>query len=196
MASEYWEYDEEKVKREARGLAERLSSSGAITHAQAEVYALREIYGIPRKDTAEILEKVPSTVDTLLVRGRGKIEASKKLLGLLRNWDEGEEARKRRFDKSEGKLPRKLGIPRESPEWRKHETYVESDHWTVLDMSGVDNLFVADLKDEKGEVRLDMDGFVEPSSDVGEKGDNVNISAWIPIEKAKELRDQLQKALG
>lgn len=195
MTSGHWEYDREKVTTEAEELADQLSSSGAITLTQAEVYALREIYSIPRKDTAEILGKAPSTVDNLLVRAREKVKASQNLLNLLSSWDEGQEARLRQMDKGEGKMPEELGNPRKRPEYRKHETYMESDHWTVLDMSGVDNLFVADLTQKQGEIRIDMDGFIEPSSDVGKEGDNVNVSAWIPLEKAKELRDQLDKAL-
>ncbi|SIS07921.1 hypothetical protein SAMN05421809_3751 [Natronorubrum daqingense] len=80
---------------------------------------------------------------------------------------------------------------------RKHDTY-KQDHWTVLDMEHVDKVFVANSETNGTPVvRIDMDGSIAPSTmnDVGEEGDNVQTSAWVPLPEAVELKHTLENAI-
>lgn len=89
---------------------------------------------------------------------------------------------------------------REKPAYRRHETYKEK-HWTVVDIRGVDKVFATPglpKSDDETPVRIDMDGVAAASTmrDVGEVGDDINTSAWVPLEEAVELRDQLTEAIN
>jgi len=87
---------------------------------------------------------------------------------------------------------------REPPSQRDHDTYA-ADHWTVVDVGEVDIAFATDVdpREEGTPVRIDFDGFAASSvlRDVGEEGDNINVSAWFSVEYATELRDQLTEAI-
>jgi len=75
----YGEYDE--LTGYAKGMcrAEKLAQTGAITRPQAEVYVLRSEQGLLRQDVAKMLGKSPSTLDSLLVKAKDKIERAHQL---------------------------------------------------------------------------------------------------------------------
>lgn len=85
---------------------------------------------------------------------------------------------------------------REKPIARDHDTYKE-DHWKVLDVEGVDKVFATTLSDASSPVRIDFDGEAAPSvmRDLGDEGDNVNVSAWLSLPDAIQLRDYLNNAI-
>ena len=76
---------------------------------------------------------------------------------------------------------------------RDHNTYLQ-DNWTVADIDGVDRVSASEAD---GDIRIDLDGvFAEsPRRDVGETGDNANVSVWMDAGHAKELASQLIGAL-
>jgi hypothetical protein len=59
-------------------VAKRLDSCGfVLTEAQARVYCLRDVYNMGRRETAKLLRKTPSTIDTQRARARKKISEAK-----------------------------------------------------------------------------------------------------------------------
>lgn len=105
---------------------------------------------------------------------------------------EGVKARPRNVTDTEAK--------REPPEDREHETY-KQDHWTVVDIDDLDNHFVTvagSAADDSMNIRLDIDGHITASAmnDVGEERDNINSSIWLSPAHAKELAEQLEKAVA
>lgn len=84
---------------------------------------------------------------------------------------------------------------REPTHLREHDTY-RQDHWSVLDIEGVDKTFATGDPDGQ-ECRIDMDGVAAASSmrDLAEEGENINISAWLSLADAVKLRDQLDEAI-
>lgn len=85
---------------------------------------------------------------------------------------------------------------RENPIQRNHNTY-KQEHWSVLDIDGVDKVFATWLSDPHEPVRLDLDGEAAGSvmRDLAKEGDNVNISAWLSLPDAVQLRDLLDDAI-
>jgi len=79
------------------------------------------------------------------------------------------------------------------PEWRTHETYVETEQWTVADVEDVDRVFATDAGD--GTVRLDLDGRAAPSAEIADDGSPVNMSIWFDDAGAEELVEQLVDAI-
>jgi len=90
---------------------------------------------------------------------------------------------------------------REPTKVRTHSTY-KQDHWEVLDLSHVDNVFatVSAHKSDpsRGELRIDIDGYAASSTmrTLAEEDDNVNVSAWLSVPEAVQLRDSLNDALS
>jgi len=82
---------------------------------------------------------------------------------------------------------------REPPYLRKHETY-KQDHWRVVDVEGVDKVFATGLKGDP-DIRVDIDGTGAKSMLSDYDGENINTSHWLSVERAKELRDQLDDAI-
>lgn len=86
---------------------------------------------------------------------------------------------------------------REPRQIRDHDTYKE-DHWTVVDIGGIDNVFATTTVDRADEqVRIDFDG-VGAASRMNEfdiEGKNINSSVWLPLPEAVQLRDQLTEAI-
>jgi len=64
------------LSEQALGLliAKRIADAGAMPKGQAEAYILRDLFDVPRQDTAEILGVKPSTVDTQRAAGKEKAE--------------------------------------------------------------------------------------------------------------------------
>ena len=64
----------------------------------------------------------------------------------------------------------------------------------LADIDGVDRVSASEAD---GDIRIDLDGvFAEsPRRDVGETGDNANVSVWMDAGHAKELASQLIGAL-
>jgi len=89
---------------------------------------------------------------------------------------------------------------------RNHNMYFEKDHWKVIDIDGVDNLFVAKTEETKssntitGEkfdndiIRIDVDGFAVNEGKI-EKGDNINSSIWLNESQAMDLCIQIMGEL-
>lgn len=75
------------------------------------------------------------------------------------------------------------------PRHRTHELYFDSPLWRVVDVDGVDKVFAT--RAGPGEVRLDLDGEAEPSSEVGDPGDRVQVSVWLSDEQLRELVDSV-----
>ncbi|WP_049923040.1 hypothetical protein [Halopiger djelfimassiliensis] len=63
----------------AMARAEQLADTGAITRPQAEVYALRAEQGVLREDAAKMLGKSKSTLDSLLLTAKDKIDRADRL---------------------------------------------------------------------------------------------------------------------
>jgi hypothetical protein len=86
---------------------------------------------------------------------------------------------------------------REPRQIRDHETYKE-DHWTVVDVGGVDNVFATPTVDRVDEqVRVDIDGVGAASgmNDFDIEDENINSSIWLPLPEAAQLLDQLGDAI-
>lgn len=73
------------------------------------------------------------------------------------------------------------------PECRDHERYYRSSEWTVVDVDNVDRLAAIESFGHK--VRLDIDGEAQTLSEVGEKGDRINLSVYID---AKDLLEAVE----
>jgi hypothetical protein len=88
---------------------------------------------------------------------------------------------------------------REPPSRRQHETY-EADHWTVVDIGGVDKVYATPSRGNRGQaqIRIDIDGSIAKSvmNDVGEPEDNVNTSIWLETPDAKNLVERLEAAIS
>jgi len=86
---------------------------------------------------------------------------------------------------------------REKPRFRKHETY-EQDHWTVVDIAGVDKVFATPALDDADEtVRVDLDGIGAESTFNDELvGENINTSIWMKGKHATELVRQIESAIS
>jgi hypothetical protein len=85
---------------------------------------------------------------------------------------------------------------RKPPENREHDDY-KQDHWEVLDVESVDKTFATDVQPRPEEIRLDFDGNASASvmRTLADEGDNINISAFLSLPNAVELRDQLNEAI-
>lgn len=87
-------------------------------------------------------------------------------------------------------------MKREDSESRRHETY-EKDHWETAHVERVDRVFATAAPDEKiTRVRIDMDGFGHGGASLHDSGINIQTSHFIPVEKARELREQLAAELN
>jgi hypothetical protein len=87
-------------------------------------------------------------------------------------------------------------MKREKREHRRHETY-EKDHWETAHIERVDRVFATVSPEEKvPRVRIDMDGFGHAGASLHGTGINIQTSHFIPVEKARELRDQLASELN
>lgn len=74
--------ESESVVAAARDVAEQLSGA-ILTERQALAYLLRDIVGMSRQTTAEVMETTPSNVDNLQRRGREKVRDARRLLDHL-----------------------------------------------------------------------------------------------------------------
>jgi hypothetical protein len=86
---------------------------------------------------------------------------------------------------------------REDRQFRNHDTY-KQENWTVVDIDGVDNVFVTPTLDRyKESIRIDIDGFGAESvmNDLDITHDNINTSVWVPLPEAVMLRNQLTEAI-
>lgn len=83
---------------------------------------------------------------------------------------------------------------REPVEDRDHDTY-EQVNWRTAHVDRVDNLFVADNReaDSMNIARLDFDGYGDPGADMHREGENIQVSAWLREDKARELYEQLEE---
>lgn len=79
----------------------------------------------------------------------------------------------------------------EPPEFRKHAGYMDKDVWEVVDVGEVDRLFLT--RTAENEVRIDLDGIAQPSSDPVDHGDRVNVSARLPRDQLLELAEKVRE---
>lgn len=66
-------------------LATRLSNETHLSEPQSKVYALREVYGVGRTQTARILDKSPNTVDNQRNSAKRKAQMAKQLVKIIRD---------------------------------------------------------------------------------------------------------------
>ena len=175
-------------------------SGTSLTQSQAQVYGYRIREGMDRQEVAEKLGNQPSTVDTLLAKAQEKIHQAEEIRSVLGKQEQPVPAIHRVQDiEREGK-PGEEHPRREPPERRSHETYFDSDHWTIVDMEGVDSVFVTSTQSPGGEndtgVRLDLDGTAHLSSEPVEAESNLNSSIWLTREWAEKLYADLGEELG
>jgi len=71
------------------------------------------------------------------------------------------------------------------PELRLHEDYYSSSGWTVVDVDSIDRSHAVESFGDK--VRIDVDGEATRTSEVGDKGDRVNLSFWISQNELREI---------
>ena len=64
-------------------MADAMGASGAIGMEQAKVYALRDVYGYGRAETADLLGKSPNTVDNLLATARQRVVEARQLIDVF-----------------------------------------------------------------------------------------------------------------
>lgn len=81
---------------------------------------------------------------------------------------------------------------------RRHETY-EADHWFVADVEEIDKVFATDVSDSASSesIRVDFDGVAAETStnDLDDDVEHVNVSGWLPLPEAVELREKLTGAI-
>lgn len=67
-------------------MASELSEKTHMSEPQAKVYALREVYGVGRTQTARILDKSPNTIDNQRSSAKRKAEQAKAFVRILKNY--------------------------------------------------------------------------------------------------------------
>lgn len=84
------ELAEDMVDRTVLGhslvLASELSKNTHLSDPQSKVYALREVYGVGRTQTARILDKSPNTIDNQRNSAKRKADRAKEFVRILRRY--------------------------------------------------------------------------------------------------------------
>lgn len=74
---------------------------------------------------------------------------------------------------------------------RSHDAYFDSPAWTVVDIDGVDKVFAT--RTDENELRIDIDGRAEPSSEDGHPGDRINVSVWLSDDQLRAILNRLEQ---
>lgn len=67
-------------------LASELSDNTHLSKPQSKVYALREVYGVGRTQTARILDKSPNTIDNQRNSAKRKADRAKEFVQIVRRY--------------------------------------------------------------------------------------------------------------
>lgn len=74
---------DDEISPSVRNFAHRLAEPGILSERQALAYTLRDIEGVSRKETAELMDSSVSNLDTLYHRAKSNIGNARKTLQML-----------------------------------------------------------------------------------------------------------------